>query len=67
MACLGPHLVNGLMIKVCVQYIIELTDESDKLIAEKHSFKLLDILHHITSGMKAVCTEMQYKGGDEMR
>jgi len=55
------------MIKVCVQYIIELTNESDKLIAEKHSFKMLDILHHITSGMKAVCTDMQYKGGDEMR
>ncbi len=40
--------------------------ESDKLIA-KGSFELLDILHHFSSGMKVLATEMIYKGVDELR
>ena len=31
------------------------------------SFKLLDILHHFSSGMKALGTEMVYVGVDELR
>lgn len=34
---------------------------------KKGNFKLLDICHHFTSGMKAVCTDMSYKGTDECR
>jgi hypothetical protein len=34
---------------------------------EKGNFKLLDICHHFTSGMKACCTDMSYKGSDECR
>ncbi len=40
--------------------------ESDKLIAEG-SFQLLDILHHFSSGMKALATDMVYQGVDELR
>lgn len=31
------------------------------------SFKLLDILHHFSSGMKALATDMSYNGCDELR
>ena len=31
------------------------------------SFKLLDILHHFSSGMKALGTEIVYVGVDELR
>lgn len=28
---------------------------------------MLDIIHHFTSGLKALCTDMSYKGTDECR
>lgn len=31
------------------------------------SFKLLDICHHFTSGLKALCTDFSYRGTDELR
>ena len=34
---------------------------------EEGKFKLLDICHHFTAGMKAIATDMQYKGTDECR
>jgi acyl-CoA oxidase len=40
--------------------------ESSKEVASG-SFKLLDILHHFTSGMKAIATDMVYVGADELR
>jgi len=43
-----------------------LMSESNKQV-EVGNFKLLDICHHYTSGMKAVATEMTYKGTDELR
>jgi hypothetical protein len=36
-------------------------------LVEKGDFKLLDILHHFTSGMKSLSTDMCYKGTDELR
>jgi hypothetical protein len=37
------------------------------LSSEKGNFKLLDICHHLTAGMKALCTDLQYRGHDELR
>jgi len=34
---------------------------------KKGDFKLLDMLHHFTSGIKAVATEQTYLGMDELR
>ena len=34
---------------------------------QQGKFELLDICHHFTAGMKAIATEMQYKGTDECR
>jgi len=31
------------------------------------NFKLLDILHHFTSGIKSIATAMTYEGMDELR
>lgn len=67
MACLGPHLANGIMILGCGGYVYDLCLESDREVLEKNSFKLLDILHHITSGLKSICTTMSYKASDAMR
>ena len=46
--------------------IDELINESNAKV-EEGDFKLLDILHHFTSGMKSISTEMMYKGTDELR
>ena len=40
--------------------------ESNRLIMEDN-FKLLDVLHHFTSGFKALAAENAYYGVDEMR
>ena len=67
MACLGPHLVNGIVILACTGYVHELSLTSEKEVKENNSFQLLDVLHHITSGLKSMCTTMAVKGTDEMR
>ena len=46
--------------------IRELNTQSMKNVA-KEDFKLLDIVHHLTSGVKAYATEMAYFGLDELR
>ena len=43
-----------------------IVEESNKQILNDN-FKLLDVLHHFTSGMKALAAEMAYVGLDEMR
>jgi len=40
--------------------------ESNELVKEDN-FKLLDILHHFTSGIKSIACDMTYKGMDELR
>ena len=34
---------------------------------EEDNFKPLELLHHLTSGAKALGTEMMYNGVDELR
>ena len=34
---------------------------------EQGEFKLLDIMHHLTAGIKAISTEMTYNGVDQLR
>lgn len=46
--------------------IQDLEAESQREIA-KGSFKLLELLHHLTSGMKALFSEITYVGADELR
>ena len=37
------------------------------LIKEQESYEMLDILHHLSSGFKAVLTDYTYKAIDDMR
>ena len=48
------------------EIIEKIVKESNKQIMEDE-FKLLDVLHHFTSGLKALAAEMSYGGVDEMR
>jgi len=49
-----------------VSEIADLEAKSQREV-ENGSFKLLDILHHFSSGMKALATDMCYVGIDELR
>jgi acyl-CoA oxidase len=66
MKILGPHLSNSMAIQMSGHIVENLLGEAHTQI-EEGNFKLLDICHHFTSGMKAIATEMQYKGTDECR
>jgi hypothetical protein len=66
MHILGPHLANSLVIFFTGRSLENLLNESATLV-EQGSFKLLDILHHLSSGIKSISTDMAYRGCDELR
>lgn len=66
MHILGPHLANAMTIQIS-GHSVELLLGKAHIEIEEGNFKLLDICHHFTAGMKAIATEMQYKGTDECR
>ena len=67
MDILGSNLANGFAIQMtCREITEEIVTESNKQIM-RDEFKLLDVLHHFTSGLKALAGEMAYNGVDEMR
>jgi len=47
-------------------FLLALQAESDELLKDEN-FKMLDVLHHFTSGIKAIGTDVAYKGMDELR
>lgn len=59
-------MANALLMNVTGAAIEKLIQQSNAEV-EKGSFKLLDIIHHFTSGLKSLCTEMCYRGTDECR
>ncbi len=59
MEVLAKNLCNAIALQLTVCDLCELAAESDRQIA-KGSFKLLDILHHFSSGMKALATTIVY-------
>ena len=67
MDILASNISNGLVIQMTARELVEkIVKESNKQIMEDE-FKLLDVLHHFTSGLKALAAEMSYLGVDEMR
>ena len=66
MNILGPNLSNAMVIFIAGRAVEKLLNQSNSQV-EKGSFKLLSICHHFTSGMKAITSEMSYKGTDECR
>ena len=60
MAILGPHVATALVIGFSGHMLQELNEKALKAIDEKNNFKLLDLLHHYSSGIKAFSTEYCY-------
>jgi len=66
MALIAPHIANGIVIMINCKLINQLAKQANEKIKEG-SFKILNLLHHITAGMKSITTEMQYIANDELR
>ena len=49
------------------QVIIQQMFEESHKYVEQGDFKMLDVLHHFTSGMKALATNYAYNGIDALR
>jgi len=63
---LGPILADSYVMKVTGNTIYDLqTKMYEELKVGK--FELLDILHHLTSGMKSIYTQMCYEAMDLIR
>ena len=67
MAIVGPKVCLGLVISLTGRLIQNLNEKAKRQIEESKNFRLLDALHHFTSGIKAFATEQMYKGLDELR
>jgi len=57
MALIAPHIANGIVIMINCKLISQLAKQANEKIGQG-SFKILNILHHITAGMKSIATEM---------
>ena len=67
MDILASNIANGVCLQLSAKEITEkIVVKSNKMIMED-DYKLLDVLHHFTSGIKAIAAEMSYYGIDEMR
>ena len=66
MAVIAPNIANAMIILMTSKLIKNLNKESDTNILNEN-FKLLPMLHHFTSGMKAIASEMMYNGLDQLR
>ena len=66
MDVLANNLSKALILQTFVSDIVDLEAQST-LAIEKGRFESLEILHHVTSGMKALITDIMYIGTDELR
>jgi acyl-CoA oxidase len=63
---IGSQLSNVYVLNSVQGFLLALQAESDELLKDEN-FKMLDVLHHFTSGIKAIGTDVAYKGMDELR
>lgn len=63
MDTLGQHLSRAIVIELAVKDIYTLDIQSQAEI-KKGSFELLEILHHVSAGFKALITDLVYEGMD---
>ena len=66
MEILGKNLGNAIVIFLVSKKIEELHQQCGEEFKDDN-FKNLDLLHHLTAGVKSYATEMCYVGLDEMR
>jgi len=66
MDTLAKNLCISLVLQLTTYDLITMEAQSTKEV-ENGSFQLLDILHHFSAGLKALCSELGYVGIDELR
>ena len=66
MELLGRNLATSTVLSMVGNEILAMYKES-LLRIQKDDFRLLEIIHHLSSGIKAFSTEKCYSGMDEMR
>jgi len=66
MAVLTKNYANASILLLMGRSLAELLAASHKAV-ENDNYKTLDILHHLTAGVKAYASELQYNGLDELR
>jgi hypothetical protein len=59
-------LATYFVLQMAAPVVKNLMVESNKM-AKEGKFELIDILHHFTSGFKAIYTDYAYFGVDELR
>ena len=57
MQILGPNIANALIIGMSGRVVEQILADAHTEM-EQGKFKLLDICHHFTAGMKAIATDM---------
>jgi hypothetical protein len=67
MKILGTNLANAYVLQCGAIETENILQQAYKDIAENDSYKLFDVLHHYTSGMKVIAGEFTYSGIDELR
>jgi hypothetical protein len=66
MALIAPHIANGLVLLITFKQISKLNNQSN-INVTNGDFRLLPMLHHVTSGLKSLSSEQQYIAVDELR
>lgn len=66
MALIAPVIANGLVLLITQGWMKGVNNLSAENI-KKGDFSLMSTLHHLTAGIKAIGTELTYRGIDEMR
>ena len=67
MAILGPHLAASYVALFLGKTLEDMVHKSNELIAQKGSYEMLEIIHHLSAGFKAYMTDYAYIAMDEMR
>jgi acyl-CoA oxidase len=63
---IAPNIANSIVLHLVSQKIEKLIQISNQEV-KKNNFKMLDICHHYTSGLKAFSSDLMYRGVDELR
>lgn len=66
MEIIAPWLAAAFVIEFTAHHISKMAEEGITQFENK-DFRMLDELHHLTSGVKAFATDCAYIGNDEMR
>jgi len=67
MAIIGPHLGAQFIFLLASRRTNELYEKTASDITDNQNFAMLETLHHISSGLKAYCTDYAYQAMDSLR